>query len=1515
MKRRVWRKHLALALSLCVTLSATVQSTFGFLTTRSQQIENTFQPQQPVEGDLILLKTIEHPFGEAYQVPETLSFDFKVDLGSHYALTTLETTEGTVITDENGSLLVSLQPDAPIGINGIDEGTEVTVTELAAMPKGFAPKDELTQTVTVSPEGNTTAEFVNVYTPAPVRPLITVGGTKTLVGREWQPDDRFTFLLEQQVGDDRVLLDVDTITEDTAFGFNAAIQSLSFDTAGEYVFYISELDGSLADMTYDAAVYDFTVTVADADMDGSLEIASVTGENAVITEDAATGSYDVAVNFTNTYTAPTPEDPGNVVYQIDDINGLPDTTVRVPVLAWYDEGTASISMQFAVPEGFIISGYEFGNAYTGEENALWSAEDYSFTWTSPDGTDQIAESGAAILYLLVDVPADAEIGETYPVIFTEDSVSVSDAEGNTPAFDTVDGSVFILEAPQPDPGHAVYQIDDVNGLAGTTVRVPVLAWFDDGAASLAMQFTVPEGFAISGYEPGNAYTGETVWSDEDYSFRWTSPDGAVQIAEAGSVILYLLVDIPADAAADTAYPIDFVEGSISVSDNSDEDVIFSTINGSVYVLDVPTVPAGNVVYNIGDTEATPGSKVDVPVDVWFDNGTASFSMTFDIPEGFTIDSIAYGDGYEDNGTFTFDPESGTLVWASNDGSNYVPTPGENIAAITLTVPEDAEIGTEYPIGITEIIPVDENGNPLEYTVNEGTVSIIAPETTTTPVETTTTETTTTFPNPGNVVYNIGDTEATPGSKVDVPVDVWFDNGTASFSMTFDIPEGFTIDSIAYGDGYEDNGTFTFDPESGTLVWTSNDGSNYVPTPGENIATITLTVPEDAEIGTEYPIGITEIIPVDENGNPLEYTVNEGTVSIIAPETTTTESTTTTTETTTTFPNPGNVVYNIGDTEATPGSKVDVPVDVWFDNGTASFSMTFDVPEGFTIDSITYGDGYEDNGTFTFDPESGTLVWTSNDGSNYVPTPGENIATITLTVPEDAEIGTEYPIGITEIIPVDENGNPLEYTVNEGTVSIIAPETTTTESTTTTTTFPNPGNVVYNIGDTEATPGSKVDVPVDVWFDNGTASFSMTFDIPEGFTIDSIAYGDGYEDNGTFTFDPENGTLVWTSNDGSNYVPTPGQNIAVLTIAVPEDAVAGDVYLISATDVVPQDAYGSLLTYVVNDGELTILAMETTTTPMPGYTTVTTYVTEFTPPTRVNYWSHDLRTFVESGGLDGLSALIHLYKYNVNADGCFVNADGTVVTDAEGNPMVYDAESPVFPEISYAFEYKWLDVTATTQPPADADSPVEVYEPGVHAYPIAVYYDQSKQTDPDFIFGDGSPMFFGEFDIFIGLKGDVTLDDAVDTRDAIEVLRYYNSVTIMGTSYEFHDDPYLHDLGFYLGDVYYTQQLDTVTAIAILQYYNSFTVIGEPVTWTDICGYDFPDEFFEGTEESVPEEEPAAEETESSDETDPAEEETTPVEEEAPVTEAVSSVEQPADTDADLMAEIQARLAGIMTAQP
>ncbi len=1205
MKRRIWRKHLALALSLCVTLSATVQSTFGFLTTRSQQIENTFQPQQLVEGDLILLKTIEHPFGENYRVPENLSFDFKVELGSHYALTTLETTEGTVITDENGTLLVSLQPDAPIGINGIDEGTEVTVTELAAMPKGFAPKDELTQTVTVSPDGNTTAEFVNVYTPAPVRPMITVGGTKILAGRDWQPDDRFTFLLEQQVGDDRVLLDVDTITEETAFGFDAAMQSLSFDTAGEYVFYISELDGSLADMTYDAAVYDFTVTVADADMDGSLEIASVTSENAAVTENEIAGSYDVSVSFTNAYTAPAPEDPGNVVYQIDDINGLPDTTVRVPVLAWYDEGTASVSMQFAVPEGFVISGYEFGNAYTGEENAIWSADDYSFTWTSPDGTDQIAESGAAILYLLVDVPADAQIGETYPVIFTENSVSVSDAEGNTPAFDTVDGSVFILEAPQPDPGHAVYQIDDVNGLAGTTVRVPVLAWFDDGAAALAMQFTVPEGFVISGYEQGDAYTGETVWSAEDYSFAWTSPDGAEQIAEAGSVILYLLVDVPADAAADTAYPIDFVEGSISVSDNSEEDVIFSTINGSVYVLDVPTVPAGNVVYNIGDTEATPGSKVDVPVDVWFDNGTASFSMTFDIPEGFTIDSITYGDGYEDNGTFTFDPENGTLVWTSNDGSNYVPTPGENIATITLTVPEDAEIGTEYPIGITEIIPVDENGNPLEYTVNEGTVSIIAPETTTTTTETTTTETTTTFPNPGNVVYNIGDTEATPGSKVDVPVDVWFDNGTASFSMTFDIPEGFTIDSITYGDGYEDNGTFTFDPE--------------------------------------------------------------------------------------------------------------------------------------------------------------------------------------------------------------------------------------------------------------------------------------------------------------------NGTLVWTSNDGSNYVPTPGQNIAVLTIAVPEDAAAGDVYLISAADVVPQDAYGSLLTYVVNDGELTILAMETTTTPIPGYTTVTTYVTEFTPPTRVNYWSHDLRTFVESGGLDGLSALIHLYKYNVNADGCFVNADGTVVTDAEGNPMVYDAENPVFPEISDAFEYKWLDVTATTQPPADADSPVEVYEPGVHAYPIAVYYDQSKQTDPDFIFGDGSPMFFGEFNIFIGLKGDVTLDDAVDTRDAIEVLQYYNSVTIMGNTYEFHDDPYLHDLAFYLGDVYYTQTMNTVTAIAILQYYNRFTVIGEPVTWTDICGYDFPDEFFEGTEESVPEEEPAAEETESTDETDPADE-TTPVEEETPVTEAISVEEQPTETTADLMTEIQARLACVMAAQ-
>lgn len=80
--------------------------------------------------------------------------------------------------------------------------------------------------------------------------------------------------------------------DDYMFELNDIFHALTFDKVGEYVFRMSEVMGELDNMDYDKTVNHFTVLVTDVDMDGTLEINTVSGtENAVVS--IADGGFDV----------------------------------------------------------------------------------------------------------------------------------------------------------------------------------------------------------------------------------------------------------------------------------------------------------------------------------------------------------------------------------------------------------------------------------------------------------------------------------------------------------------------------------------------------------------------------------------------------------------------------------------------------------------------------------------------------------------------------------------------------------------------------------------------------------------------------------------------------------------------------------------------------------------------------------------------------------------------------------------------------------------------------------------------------------------------------------------------------------------------------------------------------------------------------------------------------------------------------------------------------------------------
>lgn len=392
MKLKQLFKRVALVVSLIALLTSTVQTTFGYIVAESDTLVNTFIPAPSAVSDLLLDKIVEHPFGDTYAIPDTIAFDFHVDLGTFYAGSVIETSLGDKTADDTGRITLTLKPGQTVSVKGLDEGTTVTVTEVQKDGDGFDVKDGVTtKDFTVAADGSVTISFINVYTPAAAAPIVTVRGEKVLEGRDWADGDTFAFLLEQKIDGDWTEVTTETVTYDPenenfdTFDFTEAIQNIAFDKAGLYEFRLSEALGDLANVDYDKTVNHFNVKVGDADMDGKLEIQNVTAaQNAAVEQ--TEGVYNVTVTFNNTFVPPVIPD---------------DTTVTVTV----NKTVTNTGDESIGPDGFH---FVLENA-DGEKIALTTDKNGKATATL---TFTAADIGKTFAYTLREVD-DGREGVTY----------------------------------------------------------------------------------------------------------------------------------------------------------------------------------------------------------------------------------------------------------------------------------------------------------------------------------------------------------------------------------------------------------------------------------------------------------------------------------------------------------------------------------------------------------------------------------------------------------------------------------------------------------------------------------------------------------------------------------------------------------------------------------------------------------------------------------------------------------------------------------------------------------------------------------------------------------------------------------------------------------------------------------------------------------------------------------------------------------------------------------------------
>ena len=452
-----------LGLCLLLLLLAALGTTLAFVVTQTPSLQNIFKPLLAPEGDLVIRKTVEHPFGAAYALPDDLDFDFRVELGAEYANETVATSAGAYTADENGMIEVSLAAGASLGIPEIPADTFVRVTELQNRA-GFTVDGTETREVTILEDETHTLEFCNIYSPAAVDPVnVQVEGEKKLTGRDWQPGDSFSFLLEYRLaaeeewsslGTKTVTYTEESPADFNRFSFTDLVQAMDLAAAGTYAFRISEQAGSLGGVSYDKVVSYFDILVGDVDMDGSLEIQDVEAYagNASVSREGE--DFLVEVEIENTY-APVDgtEAELRITKTLEDRSGQSKAPAGFRFALYHEDGTlcklseattaageSSISLIYSPVDAGKTFTYVLKEEHAGESigGLLYDDAEYKIQVSVIDNLDGTIR---ALVYDYAGVGAEQEVGALDPAIPA--GVSNVYAAGFENIYDPVDAEAEI----------------------------------------------------------------------------------------------------------------------------------------------------------------------------------------------------------------------------------------------------------------------------------------------------------------------------------------------------------------------------------------------------------------------------------------------------------------------------------------------------------------------------------------------------------------------------------------------------------------------------------------------------------------------------------------------------------------------------------------------------------------------------------------------------------------------------------------------------------------------------------------------------------------------------------------------------------------------------------------------------------------------------------------------------------------------------------------------------------------
>jgi len=277
----------------------------------------TFTNEKTVYSELNVTKSVTYLKGASDANEAQKLFHVTVTLtradDTAYAGKTVNVGGSDKITDADGKITFTITDKDTVKITNIPVGVKYAVEEdEASLPTGYRWTNKGDATAL---EGSVTAAGANAilrnaYTPNDLVASnisftiekILKKADGTVIG-DWA-SHKFTFMVSrwdpQQQRWEPLFNEGDIFRDNQNKASSLGLPAQNYTEAGIYYYRIEENVGTTSGMTYDRTFHDFAVTVADSDLDGELEISSVTSvQNAVVT--SASGIWSVSTVFTNTY--------------------------------------------------------------------------------------------------------------------------------------------------------------------------------------------------------------------------------------------------------------------------------------------------------------------------------------------------------------------------------------------------------------------------------------------------------------------------------------------------------------------------------------------------------------------------------------------------------------------------------------------------------------------------------------------------------------------------------------------------------------------------------------------------------------------------------------------------------------------------------------------------------------------------------------------------------------------------------------------------------------------------------------------------------------------------------------------------------------------------------------------------------------------------------------------------------------------------------------------------------------